>query len=38
MDRNVCIIAGGMSKWGVRDGSQRDFFQEAAKALYTDNP
>jgi len=27
-----------MSKWGVRDGSQRDFFQEAAKACYDDNP
>jgi acetyl-CoA C-acetyltransferase len=38
MDRNVCIIAGGMSKWGVRDGSQRDFFQEAAKSLYSENP
>jgi len=38
MDRNVCIIAGGMSKWGVREGSQRDFFQEAAKACYNDNP
>jgi len=38
MDRNVCIIAGGMSKWGVRNGSQRDFFQEAAKACYEDNP
>ncbi len=38
MDRNVCVVAGGMSKWGVRDGSQRDFFQEAAKACYDDNP
>ncbi len=38
MDRNVCVIAGGMSKWGVREGSQRDFFQEAAKAAYEDNP
>jgi acetyl-CoA C-acetyltransferase len=37
MDRNVCVIAGGMSKWGVREGSQRDFFQEAAKACYEDN-
>jgi acetyl-CoA C-acetyltransferase len=27
-----------MSKWGVRNGSQRDFFQEAAKACYEDNP
>jgi acetyl-CoA C-acetyltransferase len=38
MDRNVCIVAGGMSRWGVRDGSQRDFFQEAAKACYEDSP
>lgn len=38
MERNVCVLAGGMSKWGVRDGSQRDFFQEAAKACYDDNP
>lgn len=38
MDRNVCVIAGGMCKWGVRKGSQRDFFQEAAKACYDDNP
>lgn len=38
MDRNVCIIGGGMSKWGVREGSQRDFFQEAAKACYEDIP
>ncbi|MDD3473024.1 MAG: thiolase family protein [Syntrophaceae bacterium] len=38
MERNVCVVAGGMSKWGVRDGSQRDFFQEAAKACYDDNP
>ncbi|MEJ2715972.1 MAG: thiolase family protein [Deltaproteobacteria bacterium] len=38
MDRNVCVIGGGMSKWGVRAGSQRDFFQEAAKACYDDVP
>lgn len=38
MDRNVCIVAGGMSQWGVREGSQRDFFQEAARACYEDNP
>lgn len=38
MDRKVCIIAGGMSKWGVRDGNQRDIFQEAGKACYDDNP
>ncbi|MFA6224521.1 MAG: thiolase family protein [Desulfomonilaceae bacterium] len=38
MDRNVCVVAGGMSKWGVRNGNQRDFFQEAGKACYDDNP
>lgn len=38
MDRNVCVLAGGMSKWGVREGSQRDFFQEAAKVCYDGNP
>jgi uncharacterized OB-fold protein len=38
MDRNARVVAGGMSKWGVRDGSQRDFFQEAAKACCNDNP
>ncbi len=38
MERNVCVIAGGMSKWGVRNGSQRDFFQEAAKECYDSNP
>jgi acetyl-CoA C-acetyltransferase len=27
-----------MSQWGVRKGSQRDFFQEAAKACAEDNP
>ena len=38
MDRNVCIIAGGMCKWGVREGNQRDFYQEAAKVCFEDNP
>jgi acetyl-CoA C-acetyltransferase len=38
MDRNVCIVAGGMSKWGVREGSQRDFYQEAAKECYESIP
>ncbi|RJX28666.1 MAG: thiolase family protein [Desulfarculus sp.] len=38
MERKVCIIAGGMSRWGAREGSQRDFFQEAAKACYEDIP
>lgn len=35
--RNVCIVAGGMSQWGVRDASQRDLFQEAGKACFDDN-
>ena len=35
--RNVCIIAGGMSQWGVREASQRDCFQEAGKACFEDN-
>ncbi len=36
--RNVCLIAGGMSQWGVREASQRDMFQEAGKACFMDNP
>lgn len=35
--RNVCIIAGGMSQWGVREASLRDMFQEAGKACFDDN-
>lgn len=38
MGRNVCIIAGGMSYWGVREASLRDLFQEAGKACFDDNP
>jgi acetyl-CoA C-acetyltransferase len=38
MERNVCIIAGGMSHWGVREASLRDLFQEAGKACFEDNP
>ncbi|MBW1971240.1 MAG: thiolase family protein [Spirochaetes bacterium] len=38
MERKVCLIAGGMSHWGVRQASQRDMFQEAAKACFDDNP
>ncbi|MGB9920195.1 MAG: thiolase family protein [Moorellales bacterium] len=38
MERNVCIIAGGMSQFGVREASLRELFQEAAKACYDDNP
>lgn len=36
--RKVCVIAGGMCKWGVRNASQRDMFQEAARACFLDNP
>lgn len=36
--RKVCIIAGGMCKWGIRNASQRDMFQEAARACFLDNP
>lgn len=36
--RNACIIAGGMSKWGVREASLLDMVQEAAKACLDDIP
>ncbi len=36
--RNVCIIAGGQSQWGVRKATLRDMFQEAGKACFEDNP
>ncbi len=36
--RNVCVIAGGQSHWGVRKATQRDMFQEAGKACFDDNP
>jgi len=35
--RNVCIIAGGMCQWGIRDAALRDMFQEAGKACFEDN-
>lgn len=35
--RNVCVIAGGQSYWGVRQATQRDVFQEAGKACFEDN-
>ncbi len=38
MARNACIIAGGMSKWGVREASLVDVFQEAGKACVEDLP
>lgn len=37
MSRNVCIIAGGQSEWGVRQATQRDLFQEAGKACFDSN-
>jgi len=30
-DRKACILAGGMSQWGMREASLVDLFQEAAK-------
>lgn len=36
--RNVCVIAGGQSLWGVRKATERDMFQEAGKACFQDNP
>ncbi|NMB35162.1 MAG: thiolase family protein [Firmicutes bacterium] len=38
MARNVCLIAGGMSHWGVRQATQRDLFQEAGKACFDNIP
>ena len=35
--RNVCVIVGGQSQWGVRQATQRDLFQEAGKACFEDN-
>ena len=37
-NRNACIIAGGMSQWGVREASLVDVTQEAAKACLDDLP
>jgi len=36
--RDVCIIAGGMSRWGVREASIVDMAQEAAKECFDDIP
>ncbi len=36
--RRACIIAGGMSKWGVREAHLVDMFQEAAKDCFEDLP
>ena len=37
-ERNVCVIAGGMTKWGVREASLVDMTQEAAKACLDEVP
>jgi acetyl-CoA C-acetyltransferase len=37
-DRKVCIIAGGMDRWGVREASIVDLAQEAAQSCYDDIP
>lgn len=37
-ERNVCIIGGGMSRWGVREASIIDMAQEAAKDCFDDIP
>jgi len=36
--RDVCIIAGGMSRWGVREASIVDMAQEAAKDCFDNIP
>ncbi|MGQ9546910.1 MAG: thiolase family protein [Dehalococcoidia bacterium] len=36
--RDVCIIAGGMSRWGVREASIVDMAQEAAKECFDEVP
>lgn len=36
--KNVCIIAGDMSRWGVREASLVDVVQEAAKECFDDIP
>ncbi len=36
--RDACVIAGGQSKWGYRDATLIELFQEAGKACFDDNP
>jgi acetyl-CoA C-acetyltransferase len=38
MSRRVCIVGGGMSKWGVREASLWDLVQEAGKECFEDVP
>lgn len=37
-ERKVCILGGGMSKWGLREASIVDMAQEAAKDCFDDIP
>ena len=37
-ERDVCLIAGGMNQWGVREASLVDIVQEAAKDCFDDVP
>ena len=37
-ERDVCVIAGGMDKWGVREAHLMDMVQEAAKECFDDIP
>jgi len=37
-ERDVCLIAGGMNKWGVREAHLLDMVQEAAKECFDDIP
>jgi len=37
-ERNVCVIAGGMNKWGVREAHLMDMVQEASKECFDDIP
>ena len=38
MTRNVGIVGGGHTKWGVREASYKDLIQEAGKATFEDVP
>jgi len=38
MTRNVGIVGGGHTKWGVREASYKDLIQEAGKAAFEDVP
>ncbi len=36
--KDACVVAGGQSKWGYRDATLIELFQEAGKACFEDNP